>query len=224
MEKLIKKVNELKALVASLDQGKKNKIVKKHSNFGEILFGRPPYLHSIKEELALFEKKFDLALSSDLKSTLDLIGVKGFSFNDLLNPTIAEYYPVETVYSEKFIKLLIDNKIDASDFYECGYDHADKSFVSDEISQVYAACSEKEGLLIHFIGFNECCGGRSLLILNGPDENLIADDNYGGLAELDHQGTTYKYESYLLAENGLTIFDVIYLEVSSVVDALKAYV
>ncbi len=224
MEKLIRKVNELKAFVASLDQAQKNEIVRKHGNFGEILFGRPHYLHSVNEELILFEKKFDITLSKELKNAFDLVGVKGFSFNDLLNPTIAEYYPVETVYSEKFIKLLIENNINTADFYECDYDHSDKSFISDKIGQVYEACNEKEDLLIHFIGFNESCGGRSLLILNGPDENFIADDNYGGSAELYYKGNNYKYESYLLAENGLTIFDVMNLQVDSVVGALKEYV
>ncbi|WP_299840295.1 hypothetical protein [uncultured Tenacibaculum sp.] len=221
MEQIASIVSELENIVSQLSNEDKKRILTENKGLKHILYGLPNYFHPISYEINLFEKKFDTKLSEELKKGLEIVGSKGYSFLDLFNHNISSYYPVESFFSEDFLIKLIQNGISKSEIEEGYYDKESKTFNSKRIEEIYTSSNEKENLLIDYISFDECCGGRSLLILNGPDENMITYDNHRSYKEFVYENDTYEYETYLYNSKTKTIFDMIYNEINQIVISLK---
>lgn len=224
MEQIIQITKELNQLVSSISYETKTRILKDNPKLKYVLFDEPAYFHSIVYDINQFEKKFDTKVSKTLKQALEIVGSKGYSFLDLFNYHVSSYYPVDTFFSEKFVKILIQNDVDEAEIQDAYYDKETKTFSSEKIAKVYFSQSQKENLLIDYVSFDECCGGRNLLILNGPDENIIAYDNHGSYREIEHNGKVYNYQTYLYLSEDETIFKMILSEINDNIIKLKTYI
>jgi len=210
MEDLIRIVKDLKQVVSEINHKKKTELALKHKNLRYILFDRPRHYISLSEEVALFEKKFKTVLSDELKEAVNIVGTDGYPFLDLLNYNVST---VDVFFSEKFVKNLIDNGLTSLEIEDGYFDKYEQEFSSEEIKKVYLNSTDKTDLLIHCVPFNECCGGRSLLVLNGKDKNLITYDNHVSDAIFTYKEKTYRYVSYIKSKKDETILDMITDEV-----------
>ena len=221
MEKLINAVNTLRSVVKTIDFKTKNKLIGDRKELKELLFDRPPYHYSVLGELKLFEKKFKVELSDELKLALEIVGNRGYEHSELFDYNRPLGYNVSAFFSEKLVRNLIEKGVYDSDLGENYYDTEFQKFNSNKIEAVYESFVDKTDLLIYYIPFHECCGGRKLLILNGSDKNKIAYDNHGSYRELTIDGKRYDYETYLFSDVTETIFDLMEREVLEVTEYLN---
>ena len=215
--------NELKNLVLKINFDTKKKLILDDKNLKEILFEQPRYYLSFSDEVKLFEKKFNIILSEKLIKAFEIVNFKGFYYCDLFDYNISSYCPIESFFSKEFVKILIENGVTKEEIEEGYFEYETQNFNSKKIEDIYNQISKKDNLLINYISFAECCGGRSLLILNGNDENSIAYDNHDSYGEIIYNQEIYFYNTYLLTEKKQTIFDLIIEEIIKVIEKLKPY-
>jgi hypothetical protein len=215
--------NELKNLVSKINFEIKKKLIQDDKNLKEILFEQPRYYVSFSDEVKLFEKKFNIVLSEKLKKAFEIVNLRGFQYCDLFDYNVSSYFPIESFFSIEFVKILIENGVTKEEIEEGYFEYKTQNFDSKKIEDIYNQISKKDNLLINYISFSECCGGRSLLILNGTDENSIAYDNHVSQGEVIYNQEIYFYNTYLMTQKKQTIFDVIIGEIIKVIEKLKPY-
>lgn len=218
LEKTRKSLTELKEIISEITFEEKNSLISKNDYLKFILFESTNY-HNYSKEITLFEKKSNIILSEELKKVIEIFTTKGFIHSELLN---LNYLYIECFFSLEFIQILIENGVSNSEIEEGYFDHETQVFSSKVIEDVYNKVSEKENLLIYCIPFAECCGGRSLLILNGNDANIVAYDNHCSRKEIIHNEKTYRYTTYLLHEKAQTIFDLIFKNIDELKKIVKS--
>jgi hypothetical protein len=218
MEEILKIISELRNIASGIEKEKREKIIQANEILKYILSGDNYYPYSVSLELGRIEDKFNIYFSDELKELLTIVGLKGFYFSgafDLNNSN----YRVEACYSRKFVKILIDLGIDKALIEDSYYELEDDFFSSDLIKEVYNEFKDEEDLLIYYISFSECCGGRSLFIVNGIDKDIIAFDNHVSYKKLTIENETYFYMSYL-TDDCRNISEHIYEEIQKTKDLL----
>lgn len=221
LEQIQNLVTELKSIVSKMDSKTKRNIVLENKKLENVLIDSPNYFLSFFDEVQLFEKKYEIQLSEDLKKGLEIANFRGLYYSELFNHQITTYCPIDSFFSEKFVKLLIDHGIGYEAIKDDFYEFETKEFNNPSIEAVYQQYKEMPDLLINYISFAECCGGRRLLILNGCDQNIIAYDNHYSHKDLIYKGKTYDHHTYLLSESNETIFDLICKEITEIIITLK---
>jgi hypothetical protein len=215
---LINNVIELKKTISKLDNtAKKNLIGDKKIN--KINIYRIFYFPIISNKLKLIADKNNFNLSKKLNFVIDLFERKEYTFSkifDLKEGDLFDYY-IECFFSKQFIKILVENGISKLEIEEGYYEIEDKTFNSKKIEKLYNENKKVENLLIYYITLNGDCGGRSLLILNGPHKNMIAyDNNYQSFKKYLWKNIDYQYPSYLFSSKTYTIFDAVKNEIKSI--------
>jgi len=221
LERIEDLTNELKNLVLKINFETKKRLISDDKNLKEILFEQPRYYLSFSEEVKLFEKKFNIFLSEKLNKAFEIANFKGFYYCDLFDYNVSSYCPIQSFFSKEFVKILIENGVTKEEIEEGYFEYETQNFNSKKIEDIYNQISKKDNLLINYISFGECCGGRSLLILNGDDENSIVYDNHNSYVELIYNQEIYFYNTYLLTEKKQTIFDLIIEEIIKLIEKLK---
>ncbi|GGP05256.1 hypothetical protein GCM10010992_20730 [Cloacibacterium rupense] len=223
IEKIENYTKELKNLVSKINFETKKKLISADKELKEILFEQPRFFYSFLDEVKLFEKKFNIKLSKKLIKAFEIANFKGFYYCELFDYNISSYCPIESFFSEEFVKILIENGLTNEEIEEGYFEYETQNFNSKKIEDIYNLISKKDNLLINYISFAECCGGRNLLILNGKDENTIAYDNHVSYGELIYNQEIYNYSTYLITGKKQTIFDIIIDEIIKVTEKLKPY-
>lgn len=211
MEKILKIISDIKIIASGIKKEKRKKLIESNEFLQYILSESGYYPYSVLLELGRIEDKFNIYFSEELKEVLTIVGYKGFYFSDIFNLNDSNYR-VEAFYSEKFVKILIDLSIDKTLIEDSYYELEDHFFSSVLIKEIYDEFKEEEDLLIYYIPFNECCGGRSLYIINGIDKGVIAYDNHTSFKKIIVGNETYLYNSYLI-NNCRTLSEHVYEEV-----------
>lgn len=206
MQQLKKAMTELESVTNQIDFNTKNALAKDHSRLKDVFFERPPFHYSVSEELKLFEEKFEVNLSEELKEALSITGNRGFEFSELFDYNMPLEYP-DYFLSEKFVEILIGKGVDPSEIKDCYYDRVKRKFDSDIIEAIYDSLNDKTDLLITCISFHHSCGGCLYVALNGPHKNLIVWDNPYSWRIWTIDGIEYEFTSYFVPEEVETIFD-----------------